>query len=77
MDRYVDLRCGVVPVCAKCAARGCGVFATNCRPFLFFGALLEKHVEAVSRHIWCTVEADLCQARSITTCNPPFNERVR
>ena len=57
---------------AKCAPRGCGVFATNRRQFLFFGALLEEHVEAVRRrHIWCTVEA-----RSIITCNPPFNERV-
>ena len=65
-------------LCAKCAARGCGVFATNHRQFLFFGALLEEHVEAVRRrHIWCTVEADLRQkARSIITCNPPFNERV-
>ena len=63
---------------AKCAARGCGVFATYHRQFLFFGALLEEHVEAVRRrHIWCTVEADLRQkARSIRTCNPPFNERV-
>ena len=63
---------------AKCAARGCGVFATNHRQFLFFGALLEEHVEAGRRrHIWCTVEADLRQkGRSIITCNPPFNERV-
>ena len=60
---------------AKCASRGCGVFATNHRQFLFFGALLEEHVEAVRRrHIWCTVEADLRQkTRSIITCNPPFN----
>ena len=72
------LRCGVVPLFAKCAARGCGVFATNHRQFLFFDALLEEHVEAVRRrHIWCTVEADLRQkARSIITCNAPFNERV-
>ena len=78
LDRYVVLRCGVVPLFAKCAARGCGVFATNHRQFLFFGALLEEHVEAVRRrHIWCTVEADLRQkARSIITCNAPFNERV-
>ena len=63
---------------AKCAVRGCGVFATNHKQFLFFGALLEEHVEAVRRrHIWCTVEADLRQkARSIITCNPPFKERV-
>ena len=78
LDRYVVLRCGVVPLFAKCAARGSGVFATNHRQFLFFGALLEEHVEAVRRrHIWCTVEADLRQkARSIITCNAPFNERV-
>ena len=49
-------------LCAKCAARGSGVITE----FLFFGALLEEHVEAVRcRHIWCTVEADLRQkARS-------------
>ena len=78
LDRYVVLRCDVVPVLgAKCAARRCGVFATNHRQFLFF-ALLEEHVEAVRRcHIWCTVEADLRQkTRSIITCNPPFNERI-
>ena len=42
-------------LCAKCAARGCGVFATNHKQFLFFCTLLEEHVEAVRRrHIWCT-----------------------
>ena len=54
------------------------VFSTNHRQSSFFGALLEDHVEAVRRrHIWCTVKADLRQkARSIITCNPPFNEGI-
>ena len=85
LDRCAVPRCGAVRIlCSQWAGVvmrwpfGCGVFATNHRQFLFFGALLEEHFEAVRRrHIWCTVEADLRQkARSIITCNPPFNERV-
>ena len=80
LDRYVVLRCGVVPVfaCKVCRPRLWSVCDYNHRQFLFFGALLEEHGEAVRRrHIWCTVEADLRQkARSIITCNPPFNECV-